>query len=421
MRRSKPFAWVVVLAIFFGAGLALFSWWLKPRPGSAGADASPQVSGTRTDQHRDKLERTSPGLRGGSIAGDVQDQDNAPVVGATVCVESRFNTERYCAVTDEDGRFELADLPDGPVAVTANAWGFSPMPGELGARHINVRADNPTARVSLRLRVGGVEIRGIVKDATGGVVEGALVRAGAAGQQDEQWTYGGSTVPTDEEGKFVLWADDDPWLVLEASAPSYATAKITALRRRTHPEYEFTLEPESTISGIVISPLDEPIAGAWVVIGTNITDPLDVAAPLRARTDERGRFTLSHLGPGRYKPEAVSGPCRGGSTRSIVLELGSHVSNVTIRVAKLGSVSVRLTGAAQACDGADLSVLDGNLHEFARTQVDEALATIEGLRPGPYNAVLECPGQRQLTDGRFAVRADEIVHLTLEIASVETC
>src|SRR5690606_16837043 len=92
---------------------------------------------------------------------------------ARVCllVVGRAVSAQSCALTDSSGFVDDFELPNGERwRVSTSAEGFRPSivprPGEL----------RPSgARVRVTLRRGGVRLTGIVEDATGGTIEGALV------------------------------------------------------------------------------------------------------------------------------------------------------------------------------------------------------------------------------------------------------
>src|SRR5882757_7139099 len=77
-------------------------------------------------------------IAAGSIQGTVQDEQGAPVVGATV---SAFGASTAFAVSDRGGRFEMRTLSPGPYLLRAHLAGFVASRGQL----IDVR---PSARAS---------------------------------------------------------------------------------------------------------------------------------------------------------------------------------------------------------------------------------------------------------------------------------
>ena len=93
--------------------------------------------------------RTSRRLPPGSIQGNVQDEQGAPVAGAMV---SALGATTAFAVSDRSGRFELRSLSPGPYLVRAHLSGFVASRGQV----IDVR---PSARASSSIALASRERR----------------------------------------------------------------------------------------------------------------------------------------------------------------------------------------------------------------------------------------------------------------------
>src|SRR6185436_18112981 len=84
--------------------------------------------------------------------------------------------EPTCAVARPDGSYRLANLYAAFWEVSASAAGHRPGRFREGKREIlQLAPGQERTGVDLVLRLGGVEVRGRVKDLGGGVVGGALV------------------------------------------------------------------------------------------------------------------------------------------------------------------------------------------------------------------------------------------------------
>jgi hypothetical protein len=87
----------------------------------------------------------------GSLTGEVNDAQGAPVPGATVTVTSNQGTKTF--TTDANGRFFAPFLTPGVYAVKVDLTGFSP----VEQKNIQVRLGQRLELSGLTLKVGGVE------------------------------------------------------------------------------------------------------------------------------------------------------------------------------------------------------------------------------------------------------------------------
>jgi hypothetical protein len=128
-------------------------------------------------------------IAAGSIQGTVQDEQGAPVVGATV---SAFGASTAFAVSDRGGRFEMRTLSPGPYLLRAHLAGFVASRGQvidvrpsarassaIALRHVNAA----NATVSYPVLAAGV---GAAPDAPSPApgAEPAAATAGTAGDDD---------------------------------------------------------------------------------------------------------------------------------------------------------------------------------------------------------------------------------------------
>jgi hypothetical protein len=88
----------------------------------------------------------------GSLSGTVTDPEGLPVPGVTVRAESESAMGQNMAVTGQQGRYRLLNLPPGTYTVVAELVGFAPVRRE----GVIMRA-GADYRVDLQLSIGGVE------------------------------------------------------------------------------------------------------------------------------------------------------------------------------------------------------------------------------------------------------------------------
>src|SRR5690606_1135765 len=149
------------------------------------------------------------------------------------------------------GYFEFAPIAPGRYRLSAGARGFIPPPVARGLAGVFAQVGPGETRdgILLRLRPGGAEVRGVLRDITGGSVADALV-----------WSETAAT-RSDDEGRFSLWLDVRSFVHIEVLAEGYARAGVS----EHAPEgrvLEILLRPEVILAGrVVAAGSGAPIAG----------------------------------------------------------------------------------------------------------------------------------------------------------------
>ena len=263
---------VVVVLALLGAGL----WWLR------GAERdTPAVAATAADDSttrstaamgtgpRDRPELVIDPRRGerASVSGSVRDPQGRPVAGAQVCAQAQSSRlasadvrTASCTTTGPDGHYRIGDLFGVRHRVTASAPTYIPavyFHGEGVARResVDLRPAVAVDGIDIVLEGGGVEIKGIVKDLSGGAVEGAQVVAGELGI-----SFSGA------DGAFATWVR--PGDVNVRPAPR-ATPRATTTARAPGHVFEVFLTPEAVLVGKVVRIGDgSPVEGARVTAET---------------------------------------------------------------------------------------------------------------------------------------------------------
>lgn len=256
----------------------------------------------------------------------------------------------------------------------------------------------PAALVALKtqappedLRRGAVEIVGRVHDLTGGPVPGATVTVTMQNEASKV----GSVSTTDAAGAFHAWVDEG-----EITAVATADGYTSAARNGVVPgaRLELVLAPESVLEGVVVEAGTEtPVAGALVT-----AEAQDGDVSSRAVSGADGRFRIRALGPGHYKPEAVT-PNRWGTARaSVLLGLAESVRDVRIEVHPSFSVSGRVLRGDAGCAGASV-ILSGRTFLDTRMAIASAGGDVqlEGLFPDTYEVTASCPEALEREDGRL--------------------
>jgi len=230
------------------------------------------VSEGRTEVVREVEEpRTSAAGRDAVLRGRVvSDVLGSPLPGATVTITRRPHSEFWIpdteerdsrqpvvtAVTDAEGRFEVAVPTAVPLDVEASA-----------SDHATARRDHLFAGddVELRLTAAAILEGVLTRVSDGSPVEGALV-LGRDSRRVEQ-----CRARTDIGGRF-LFEDLQPGLLTVDITPRDAApppSKRIELRAGVRARLDLALEAGVRIHGVVSDPLGGPIAGAEVGLGAS--------------------------------------------------------------------------------------------------------------------------------------------------------
>lgn len=331
-----------------------------------------------------------------SISGRVRDADGQPIAGATVCADARSrelfgagDDEARCSPTERDGHYRIEDVWPVTNTVHASAPGFRPSRWTERADgrerdEVRVHDGQDVRGIDITLEPGGVAVRGVVKDISGGVIDGAVVR-GSAGR----WFLGDerAMARTDDEGRFELWLPPGPTR-LEARAEGYATADT-----RSHAPTEIAelfLTPESAISGVVVlADSGEPAPG--VTVSADTAGFFAAGGSGSAITGDDGRFRIAGLEPGSYDIGVRADELYGEAAEQVHLGLGQSAEQVVVTAhpafAVRGKVVVAETGSA-CTQGSVTLDLDGLT---VRGSTDEHGAVLlRGVLPGTYEVEVAC-------------------------------
>lgn len=259
---------------------------------------------------------------GAVLVGRVRTPEGAPQGGASVGVsasgppELRARVRDLVAVTDPAGGFRLLGVPPGVdlvVAATHDAW----VRGTLGPLRL---LPGQQQEVTLVLRTGAT-LPGRVVDGQGRPVEGARVRWGNVGPENEDRVSPGDSFRADEAlGPRVLRTDADGRFAIERLEPGRLLLKVehegfadwyrrdlTVAGEGPQGALTVTLEGALSIRGRVTAEGGPPLAGVWVYAEENKPgvdepgDPGRVRALVATQTAADGTYLLERLPPGRVK------------------------------------------------------------------------------------------------------------------------
>ena len=303
----------------------------------------------------------------------------------------------WLLVGESDGAPRPAHASD-PATEAPASPGATPLARDAGPRVAHgPPSEDPAARVL---------VRGRVVDTVGGPVEGAWVRV-----RDKHDAPLGSA-RSDAEGEFVVRdreppVRDDALVWISASADGYATATLATAAPTT--AAELTLIPTSTVAGIVVTEAGDPVPDVLVELRP---PPLSLLPSWpQARSDAEGRFEITGVGVGRYRPTIEDGPWLATHPGVDVEPLTRH-DDVRV-VAEAGHP---LTVRVLAPDGSpcpEPGAWIAGLRRRGRAGSEPGAWQLAGLPVGEHEVHATCPDAREVaatvalpTDEALTVQTD---------------
>ncbi|HEX6202470.1 MAG TPA: carboxypeptidase-like regulatory domain-containing protein, partial [Thermoanaerobaculia bacterium] len=288
----------------------------------------------------------------------------------------RFDARVAFARTDDDGRFEIENVPPGAVRLAASGGGFRP--GE--ASGIELAPGERRDGVRIELQRGGTLV-GRVLAPDGQPLPNALVQVSA------NLLWGGIEGRTDGDGRYRLPGLPEGVLQVRAEHSDF----VATIREITAGEGEIQLDLQlgagHRVSGRVVDAGGAPIAGARVMLGGQMVRGL--LRPATTRAD--GSFELDGVAPGLWQLSAakegwvqaeeplrleIDGPVAGVELRLTAgAAVVGHVRGVDL--AEIGRLRVA-AGAEDRAPGGDTRI--GTVDYEGGYRVD-------GLTPGRWRVM----------------------------------
>jgi hypothetical protein len=290
---------------------------------------------------------------GGAISGWTLSSGGTPIGNVAVTLACPPRPVRT-AISDANGRFDFAALPDGACRMIARKAGYieatfngSPAPGGYG---IAVRAGTTLDGIELRMEPG-VTIAGRVVDAAGNPVTAAFVHVvkresiNGVVSLRAQAPYlavregGRFEMPPLAAGEYYVGVRPPPGSNGHAFTFYPRTTQLSAatpIALSVGERKELTLSlldaPTFPISGVVVDASGEPLVGAQV--GVDAESPLSWIRGT-TRTTAGGRFSIDGLEDGDYVVRAsvqrADKRREGGEVHVTVA--GGEVAHLTLRTA----------------------------------------------------------------------------------------
>ena len=359
-----------------------------------------------------------PGL---TVTLNVVGASGEPVGDAQMRLFSTVSTRPACdrrGLTDARGRLEFEGLEGGGdvyVAAYHPDYGYAGwLPRKLQS------AGAQTIEVTLP---AGRPIKGIVTDAsTGKPIAGAQVGS--------NWTMSYPTT-TSEDGAYVWggWTGKGT-SVLTAAAEGYAPLQLEVGEARV---IDFALVPGRTLTGRVLGPDGEPLAGAQVAGRSAAWSGLPKGtAYIAMRTGDDGRFALSgihsdrafswtvlseplaqyvgeNIEPGQWAEGSVDvGDIElepGGAVQGLALESGDEpASRLWVHLASI-------TPGRQVRGG------ENRPYRISRQRYTDDLGRFrfQGLPPGPYRLSARPAGQQEIAQQVVVPPGEDVLDVRIVI------
>ncbi len=323
----------------------------------------------------EQWEKDAPREADGFIRGTVASFDGRILAGAEVCLlrQPGADVPLSCTTTDAFGAFQIS-CEDPATLVIASAEAH-----ESQTRRV-VDGD---MREPMQFVLGDLRpttVSGIVLDAAGGAVSGALV-VGHHSSLPENVT----SARSDAEGRFGL-ALEAGAAILTAHAEAYAPfrAEVVAPSK----DVALLLGPESTLAGRVVDEMTEdPISG--VSVSAHARSALHVLAS-KAITGADGSFRLTGLHAGEYDLVAV-GASWGGGRAAVRVGVADTADGIVLRMQPAATLSGVIRAGGKACRGRVF--LDG-VASYQGAAGEHGQFSMSGISPGRYQVSVDCIGGR---------------------------
>ncbi|HFE46601.1 MAG TPA: PDZ domain-containing protein [Nannocystis exedens] len=405
--RSKVYVWVLVAVV--AAGLGIWAWSGSGGGSKAVTEGSADKESKEVRAPTGRSVQPLPGHRTSdpwrapraAATGVVRDEQGTPIAGAQVCshladptVAKAAYLPPICQATGVDGRYNLGGMLGARQRLSAAARGYLPARYQprMGVQNIAMSsvklfAGQTREGVDFILKRGGFEVLGVVKDISGGEIEGAYIWNRGSDAWFGGAVGGDSFTRSAADGRFSLWLAADKGSQIEAFSEGYTGGQRQVLVPGTF--VEIFLTPESVIVGKVVR-ADSGEAVADVKV--SLVDRFASTPSTYSAGD--GGFRLSGLQPGAYKLKAVGVDSTGLSDGRVMLGFAETSEPVVLRVHPAYSVQgVVLIDGETPCSFATVRFKDSSRRDdwgLRNVGQEDGRVEVHGLLPGVYNVSVEC-------------------------------
>jgi len=342
--------------------------------------------------------------RGVVARGTVQDPDGHPVGGASVqwkadagdlILNAIGAAPAITATSDDQGQFELSDLPAGSLTLTATSGAWA----DAEAMNLEASPDQVFEELVFHLRRGG-SISGEVFDGEGGHEVGALIQIQQPGGANQTITR------TDASGAFFAERlEAGKWQVIAIARDTDVTGNPADMLKHLKMDMVDVVDGEDVHVVLGAAPEDpvhvsgevQPAADAAGGMAILIPEGDNLLGAMRmASIDEAGHFELDLEGPGKYVVTIQRTPEGGLGQDNVEFqeEIPSQPQVHLVFELPRGSISGRVTdptgrplGAVRvslyADGGTSTGTISGGKYAETTTKPDGSYR-VEHLRAGTY-------------------------------------
>jgi protocatechuate 3,4-dioxygenase beta subunit len=344
------------------------------------------------------------------LTGVVVGDDGAPVSRAFVTAHGEGGTAgpggRVWAdlpvantVTDEEGLFELADLPAGHLRLLVRAEGYR-LEERTG---IEVETGAKEQALTIRLRRGAL-VQGRVAASDGSPVSGASVSV--VEETGGRWMSGATT---DGDGRYRLDGVEPGRRTVGAVAEDGRSTRRELEVIDGANTLDLAFEPGWPVAGTVLDAAGAPVADAFLTLAAEST----AWAGIEARTDEHGAFRFEDVREGTYWLRARHR--RYAMTRlEDPVEVAGPVADVELRLASGARIVGTLSGLEEVeLRQSEVIAYDRRTGTAAGRIAPDGGFVIPALAPGDWTVLASAPGGRRATDHVAIAPGEEEIRVDL--------